>query len=624
MRQFEFICGGGSALPAEPEVVRKAMDVQRDGTVKLRIADISRTMVSNVPDLLIDLLEIAAYVYCGDQRAGRGGEKLTQAGSNWRRDMRFVIPVRRPDVWSDAELREELAKTVGFLSDDCYEFDFVEATAPLAERSLYFPDFDKASFQPDEIALFSGGLDSFAGAVDSIVNCGRKTVLVAHHSATKVLAAQKELVGLLRQAGHGSRLMHIPVNVTNADIRPAEQTQRSRSFLFASLAFVIARMFGKDEFTFYENGVVSLNLPIAHDVLGARATRTTHPKVIRGFERIFSLLAERQIEIRTPFMWLTKREVVEKIVAAGFGNCLSTTVSCVHPMLWTRDVRHCGRCSQCIDRRFAVLAADAGRFEPAEGYGVELLTGARTDDQDVRVAVAYMKFWRDLLKSSRERLPQAYSDVFSVVREVPGLAPEAVLDRIWQLLRHHAKDVNTVLAAGVTEHLQALLLDELPRGALLRLYFSRNRIEAPPLADTDSQVAEFVDRLSQPVCDFAVDPKAKRIWFRGGYYLEGADYRLVAALLPDHRQAKSRCEDVPPTLPADLAEKLKIEEPGARKAVTRLRDRVSNRLAVDQGIILPKGFIENVHGRGYRLSPELREVSRADLDLAEKAMSQLN
>ena len=34
--------------------------------VNLRIDYISRTMLGNVPDLLIDLLEVAAYVYCAD------------------------------------------------------------------------------------------------------------------------------------------------------------------------------------------------------------------------------------------------------------------------------------------------------------------------------------------------------------------------------------------------------------------------------------------------------------------------------------------------------------------------------------------------------------------------------
>ena len=163
---------------------------------------------------------------------------------------------------------------------------------------MYFPDLSEGTFDPDEVALFSGGIDSFAGALESIVGEGRRTVLVGHHSASKVFPVQKELVGLLKAAGHASRLFYVPINVTNTNIEPAEPTQRSRSFLFASLAFVLAQMFGKDQFTFYENGVVSLNLPIAKDVLGSRATKTTHPKVIRGFERIFSLLAGRPIEIR--------------------------------------------------------------------------------------------------------------------------------------------------------------------------------------------------------------------------------------------------------------------------------------------------------------------------------------
>lgn len=40
-----------------------AMDVQGSGkNVNLRIDYISRTMLGNVPDLLIDLLEVASYV----------------------------------------------------------------------------------------------------------------------------------------------------------------------------------------------------------------------------------------------------------------------------------------------------------------------------------------------------------------------------------------------------------------------------------------------------------------------------------------------------------------------------------------------------------------------------------
>jgi hypothetical protein len=622
MKQFEFICGGGKVPPAEPDLVRKTMDVQGERTVNLRIEDISRAMVCNVPDLMLDLLEIAAYVYCGDQRARRGGERLRNAGADWRRSMRFIIPVRRLDVWSGYELRQELEETIGFLSDDTYEFEFIAAEAPSAEATLYFSELSAGRFETDEIALFSGGLDSFAGAIDSILGANRRTVLVGHHSAPKILAVQKELIGILEQAGYGPRLMHIPVNVTNTDVNPAEMTQRSRSFLFASLAFVIARMFGREEFTFYENGVVSLNLPIAHDVLGARATRTTHPQVMRGFERIFSLLAGSRFTIRTPYMWLTKKDVVDRIVLAGFGNFLPRTVSCVHPISWTAEVRHCGRCSQCIDRRFAILAAGAGALDPAAGYGIDLLTGARQADEDLRMAVAYVKFCREISRSDRRRFSTEYPDIYSIVHHVPGVAADDVLDRAWNTVRRHADEVNSVLEAGAREYSRALVRDELPRGAILRLCFSRDRMEAPPVADYCDHVATALDRLDSAVCDFAVDVPARRIWFRGDFCLERPDYDLMRVLLPNHRNAKAECREVPWFHTPDLAAALEIEEPTLRARITRLRRTVEERLAVDQGIVFPDGFIENTYGRGYRLSPELREVSRADLRSASQPLSQ--
>ena len=81
----------------------------------------------------------------------------------------------------------------------------------------------------------------------------------------------------------------------------AEFTQRSRSLMFATLGFVVARMFGLNDLSFYENGVMSINLPIAEHVLGSRASRTTHPRVFTDFSRLFSLLLSERLRytIRT-------------------------------------------------------------------------------------------------------------------------------------------------------------------------------------------------------------------------------------------------------------------------------------------------------------------------------------
>ena len=262
--------------------------------VNLRIDYISRTMLANLPDLLIDLLEIAAYVYCADQRLDRGTDKLSNFGENWRRSLTFSIPVRQLQVWQDSEVRDALIETLGFLSDDTYSFNFWQATAPVQSKELYFHDLIDPEDEHDGVALFSGGVDSFAGAVTDLVANGRSLTLVGHFSSTKVRNVQDHLIAELKRRGHEKRLSFIPVSVSNENVTAREYTQRTRSFLFACLGLVVAKMSGKDTFSFYENGVVSINLPLAGDVIGGRATRTTHPKVLRGLEELFSLLLSRE------------------------------------------------------------------------------------------------------------------------------------------------------------------------------------------------------------------------------------------------------------------------------------------------------------------------------------------
>lgn len=69
-----------------------------------------------------------------------------------------------------------------------------------------------------------------------------------------------------------------------------EGTHRSRSFLFAALGGITAQAFGLDRISFHENGVVSLNLPPVGNVLGTRATRTTHPQTLARFTRFFEMV----------------------------------------------------------------------------------------------------------------------------------------------------------------------------------------------------------------------------------------------------------------------------------------------------------------------------------------------
>lgn len=592
----------------------KRLDLQGPAkNINLRIDDISRRMVSNVPDLLLDLLEVAAYVYCADQQARRGSDKLSGYGMDWRRQMHFTIPVRALDLWSRHDVCETLSEALGFLSEDYYSFDFVPAQAPAVERETYFPELSDTEFAADEVALFSGGLDSFAGAAGAAAD-GKSIVLVGHHSSDKVFSIQRNLAHRLRSRSPGSRILYVPVNVTNSGREAAEATQRTRSFLFASLGIVIARMFGKDEISFYENGVVSLNIPIAGDVVGARATRTTHPKVIAGFEAVFSAILCRDIAVRAPFRWLTKSDVIRKIAEYGFSDLLSATNSCAAPRAMSKAHPHCGACSQCIDRRFAILAAGHGEAEPPGSYGIDLLTGDRSHERHVRMAAAYVKFFRDFANTTREQFIKIYPEITSALNHYPDTTPEEALARIHSMYSRHHVDVMTVIERALLENSAELARGELPPGCLLSMVFHRGRIEIAEPADRPQDAQAFMDRLSAPVCDFAVDESAHQIRFRGDLVLEGKNFEVFMALLPAFREGKAKGTEVVFMRSPDLALKLAMTDVSLRQRVGRLREVLTEQLAVGQGLPFNvDDVIENQVGKGYRINAQLRELSLGDL-----------
>jgi hypothetical protein len=119
MSQYSIVCGGENDPGAAADVEVIQLDVQGPSkNVNLRIEDLNKALLSNIPDVLLDLLEVAAYVYCADQRISRGSDKLTDHGRQWRRSLHFTIPLRQPNLWASDAVNNALCDTLGFLSDD--------------------------------------------------------------------------------------------------------------------------------------------------------------------------------------------------------------------------------------------------------------------------------------------------------------------------------------------------------------------------------------------------------------------------------------------------------------------------------------------------------------------------
>ena len=139
----------------------------------------------------------------------------------------------------------------------------------------------------EEVILFSGGIDSLGGAVQECLQSARKVVLVSHRPVDKVYSRQRRLATEIasRITDPQRRPFHIAIEVNKGKKLGRDFMQRSRSFLFAAVAAVVAQALQLSRIRFYENGVVSLNLPLSPQAIGARATRTTHPQVLAGFAR---------------------------------------------------------------------------------------------------------------------------------------------------------------------------------------------------------------------------------------------------------------------------------------------------------------------------------------------------
>jgi hypothetical protein len=348
----------------------------RNPTVRFRLEEVRRAIWRGIPAVLRDLLDLAAYVYAADQaltRADGGRVDGDEIGAGWRRTFRFRVPVRQPDVWSYHAVQDALVSILSFLSEDEYTFEFSHLRH---DRSLDgFIDFDTTPFSGvvEEVVMFSGGLDSLAGAVTEAVVERHQVLLLNHRSTEKLGRWHAALLrGLAARAGNRAPL-HIPVRVNKVKRLGKEFTQRTRSFLFAALGATFARLIGLDRLRFYENGVTSLNLPPSAQVVGARASRTTHPRVLAGFERLLSAVLGRRFEIENRFLWDTKADVVRRIASAGCADLIGMSTSCGHTWARGQGQTHCGVCSQCIDRRFAVLAANQADNDPAGGYAVNLL-----------------------------------------------------------------------------------------------------------------------------------------------------------------------------------------------------------------------------------------------------------
>ena len=609
---------GGVAKPSEHRVRCLSPFIKSDGDaqlrlsidgnqvgIKLSISHLNAHLVAELPDRALDLLEVAAVVYGADAAVSRGGTADQQMGAKWHRHFEVEMPVRDCVFWQDNETVMALEEMLMFLSGDRFVFRFTRKNEMDGARTPFFKFDENSAWRATRVMMFSGGLDSFAGALEEIAEQGQRVALVSHFSASKIAPTQRNLYqALVNKFGAGT-CRHIRVQVQMVGSGLKEGSHRARSFLFAALGAVAAQAFGLQRVSFHENGVVSLNLPPVGNVLGTRATRTTHPQTMAHFSGFLGRVFAAEVRVDNPYFWRTKKDVVELIARLGMSDQIAHTRSCADVHNQTRQYPHCGRCSQCIDRRFAILAAGLERFDPEEAYRVALMTDPRNSLIDREIALSYLRTARAYEQMTATDLERSFPAVLSTVAHLDQ-PPDTALAMVTQMLKRHGKGVSGVLrqAFGNGD------AEDFPEASLPRLYGEEERRGALPMIEAPTIPAAPLSQIA-----LSVDERARRVVIDGRVTIaRNATADILIALAGEWLVGAGQGLD-PLDFPfvgtTALAKKFGLEEEALRRRVMRARTELRRKFAsAGMNDEFASELIESQVWHGYRLCPDQVTIRR--------------
>jgi len=487
LEQHLILCGD---IPPEKPKNVKIHNLQvgkdkRKSKIYLDIDTITEKMVQDLPDVMQDLLRVATYVYVGDQIISRGGKKSFDYGKKWHRCLNFKMPVREYEIWSDPDIKGLLEEALSFASGDTYTFDFVSQPKDRFTGFLNFKTETKPRYEYNEVLLFSGGLDSFTGAIEEVVCNKKQPVLVSHQSNNKLVGLQRKLHEyILGLHETGPKPLHVPVMINKDRRLTRETSQRTRSFLYASLGTIVARVFNLNSVKFYENGIVSCNLPFDGQTLQARSTRVTHPKFFHLLSALVSELTDSDFHFENPYFSKTKTEICLRLKELHHEPHILETRSCAKSV-YQKPQNHCGTCSQCIDRRFATLASECGKYDPDWLYALNIFTDKLDNVYDRAMAVGFAGFASKLETMTVDGFVQEFSsDVHEIVRYMEGQNSEKKLAKLFALHQRHAEKVNKVIDGKCKEHISSVRKGRLPPTCLVSMIVRGEHLKVEELLKT--------------------------------------------------------------------------------------------------------------------------------------------
>lgn len=332
-------------------------------TIYTNLADAWYHMDQQVIEPLYeDLFVIGLSIFAVDKRVSR--RLFTNC---WTRNLSVSIPVIEYDKWNLCS--ESWEKLLNFLTGDDWKISFRKTEKIYSLRNNPNRKHINVS-KCNCVSLFSGGLDSFCGAI-KLLDEGKTPCFIGHNEYPKLRLKQEEFIEAFQRKYSERKINFIsfsansraPKTCEGISLKGTENTSRGRSLLFLCAALSIAGILGNNVPVYIpENGFIGLNLPLTDSRKGTCSTRTTHPHFLREFNSIIKSVGI-QNEIINFFAYSTKREIVDSVKENEcFQQFYSDTISCSHPCQarWNKNGNNrypinCGYCYPCLIRKSSLM-----------------------------------------------------------------------------------------------------------------------------------------------------------------------------------------------------------------------------------------------------------------------------
>lgn len=427
--------------------------------VRVRVED-GLVRYSNKETLISDIIDLAIAIHYADRFVLQNLNKAI-------RRIHVILPLRNNHLFSYEAHYQALVDLLFWCTETEWSFKFIPNKSKMRlsnirdQMKLPFKSYEK-----EEVALWSGGLDSLLGLLNRDLKKTENTFysLVGTGANDMMFGKQKKVRNSLPlNLRNRSGLTQVKFHSIRTDSISKNKFMRSRGIVFLFVGIAVALSKKQNKLHIYENGVGALNLPYNNSNLGLHHSRSVNPITLDKVAKYLSSIVNQNISVINPFLFQTKGNLVYNLIhkVDNFEKLIGSTFSCDSPH--RAEISQCGYCTSCLLRRVSICAND---IEDISEYNIDL--NNKKNEKKINPLNHMLEQLRTLEKNlkntddhiSWDSLTKSYPEVIRISRLVSRneyIKIEIVRANFIRLFRTYVFEWNKVLAAKDIKFLESII-----------------------------------------------------------------------------------------------------------------------------------------------------------------------